>query len=71
MVRRYPADLDWTDDLHLQCNNNVHPSRHGTYDGISMHPFETVCVPACRNWLLQRVSGQCSVQIWWSSSHTV
>jgi hypothetical protein len=22
----------------------VHPSRHGTYDGISMHPFEVVFV---------------------------
>ena len=26
------------------CNNNVHPSRHGTYDGISMHPYETMFV---------------------------
>ena len=24
--------------------NNVHPSRHGTYDGISFHPFETIFV---------------------------
>jgi hypothetical protein len=24
----------------------VHPSRHGTYDGISMHPFEVVFLKA-------------------------
>ena len=22
----------------------MHPSRHGTYDGITMHPFETIFV---------------------------
>ena len=29
-----------------KCNNNVHPSRHGTYDGIAFHPFETIFVKA-------------------------
>ena len=24
----------------------AHPSRHGTYDGISMHPYETVLLRA-------------------------
>lgn len=24
----------------------VHPSRHGTYDGISMHPYEVVFLKA-------------------------
>jgi len=38
--------LDWRDDKHWSCNDNVHPSRHGTYDGITMHPFETVFVKA-------------------------
>ena len=36
--------VDWRDDKHWGCNDNVHPSRHGTYDGITMHPFETVFV---------------------------
>ena len=29
-----------------KCNDGVHPSRHGTYDHISMHPFETVFIKA-------------------------
>ena len=37
---------DWRDQRHWRCNNNAHPSRHGTYDGISMHPFETVFLKA-------------------------
>lgn len=32
--------VDWTDRATWHCNDNVHPSRHGTYDGISMHPYE-------------------------------
>lgn len=42
-----PADLqttDWRDDKHWNCNDCVHPSRSGTYDDITMHPFETVFV---------------------------
>ncbi|KAL4421190.1 hypothetical protein ABPG77_010065 [Micractinium sp. CCAP 211/92] len=38
--------VDWRDRRHWRCNNNVHPSRHGTYDGITMHPFETVFLKA-------------------------
>lgn len=38
--------VDWRDERHWHCNNNVHPSRHGTYDTISMHPFETVFIKA-------------------------
>ncbi|KAK2080663.1 hypothetical protein QBZ16_000517 [Prototheca wickerhamii] len=38
--------VDWGDKSNWNCNNNVHPSRHGTYDGISMHPYETVFVKA-------------------------
>jgi hypothetical protein len=40
------AQVDWRDRRHWRCNNNVHPSRHGTYDAISMHPFETVYIKA-------------------------
>ena len=42
----YRSDVDWLDPQHWGCNGNAHPSRHGTYDGISMHPFETVFVKA-------------------------
>lgn len=38
--------MDWREQSHWGCNNNAHPSRHGTYDGISMHPFETVFIKA-------------------------
>ena len=38
--------VDWRQQRHWRCNDNVHPSRHGTYDQISMHPFETVFVKA-------------------------
>lgn len=41
---RYSRRTDWRDVRNWKCNNNVHPSRHGTYDGVSMHPFETVFV---------------------------
>lgn len=34
--------VDWHDKANWNCNANVHPSRHGTYDGISMSPYETV-----------------------------
>ena len=45
-LRILTQGLDWRDDKHWSCNDNVHPSRHGTYDGITMHPFETVFVKA-------------------------
>lgn len=35
---------DWSDPHHWACNDNVHPSRAGTYDGISFHPYETIFV---------------------------
>ena len=38
--------IEWSEERHWRCNNNAHPSRHGTYDGITMHPFETVFVKA-------------------------
>ena len=45
-MRARTQGLDWRDDKHWSCNDNVHPSRHGTYDGITMHPFETVFIKA-------------------------
>lgn len=42
----YLTQVDWRDRRHWRCNNNVHPSRHGTYDGITMHPYETVFLKA-------------------------
>ncbi|CAL5227685.1 g10693 [Coccomyxa viridis] len=46
LMSMYPVGTDWRDERHWRCNNNAHPSRHGTYDGISMHPFETVFLKA-------------------------
>lgn len=42
----FPQGVDWRDERNWECNDNVHPSRHGTYDGIAMHPYETVFVKA-------------------------
>jgi hypothetical protein len=46
LLSRYARGIDWTDPQHWSCNDNVHPSRSGLYDGISMHPYETVFVKA-------------------------
>ena len=29
LMSKYPPGLDWRDKRHWDCNNNVHPSRHG------------------------------------------
>ena len=34
--------IDWLNKDNWNMNNNQHPSRKDTYDGISIHPFETV-----------------------------
>lgn len=44
LMSKYGKGIDWRDKRHWHCNNNVHPSREGSYDGISMHPFETLFV---------------------------
>ncbi len=60
--------MDWRDRRHWRCNNNVHPSRHGTYDEISMHPYETIFIKSSwhvgepfvdkyTNWVLAQVRG--------------
>ena len=46
LLSMYPRDVDWREQRHWNCNNNVHPSRHGTYDHITMHPYETLFVKA-------------------------
>ena len=46
LMSRYSPGINWQDSKHWGCNDQAHPSRHGTYDGISMHPFETVFVKA-------------------------
>ena len=44
LLSMYSPDIDWREQRHHSCNNNVHPSRYGTYDSITMHPFETIFV---------------------------
>jgi hypothetical protein len=36
--------IDWRNNENWRCNNNVHPSRIGMYDGFSQHPLETVFI---------------------------
>lgn len=36
--------INWRNPDHWACNDQVHPSRLGTYDGISQLPHETVFV---------------------------
>ncbi len=48
--RPLSQNVDWRQQRHWSCNNNVHPSRRGTYDGISMHPYETVRAAHARVW---------------------
>lgn len=69
LMSRYARGVDWRDRAHWRCNDNVHPSRQGTYGGISQHPFETVFVksswhvadPYTRrysHWALQHLLGR-------------
>ena len=44
LLSMYPKGIDWRDPKHHTCNDFVHPSRHGTYDHITMHPYETIFV---------------------------
>ena len=46
LLSMYPKDVDWREQQHWNCNSNVHPSRHGTYDHITMHPYETLFIKA-------------------------
>lgn len=68
LLSMYPKDIDWRDPQHHGCNDNVHPSRHGTYDSITMHPYETIFVKSSwhvgepftshySNWFLRHGQG--------------
>lgn len=65
--------VDWNDCSNWHCNDNVHPSRHGTYDGISMHPYEVVFIKASwhvgvpfadkyADWLTRQHQGQSNAE---------
>ncbi|PNH08807.1 hypothetical protein TSOC_004615 [Tetrabaena socialis] len=41
LMSMYAQGVDWRVRENWNCNDNVHPSRHGTYGGIAFHPFET------------------------------
>lgn len=73
LMSRYATSTDWRDKQHWHCNDNVHPSRAGTYDGISFHPFETVFVKSSwhvadpyskrySQWGLQHMMGQAGTE---------
>jgi len=34
--------VNWTDRSNWNCNNHIHPTRAHSYEGITMHPLETV-----------------------------
>lgn len=34
--------VNWSDSKEWNCNNLTHPSRHGSYFGISIHPYEVI-----------------------------
>ena len=40
LMSMYHQDTDWMDEKNWHCNNSAHPSRHGSYDSITVHPFE-------------------------------
>lgn len=72
LMSKYDS-VDWRQRRHWNCNNNAHPSRHGTYDGISMHPFETVFLKASwhvgepfvdkySQWMLAQARGEVTTQ---------
>lgn len=44
LLSKYGPNVDWRDHKHYACNDNVYPSRHGSYEAIDMHPFETLFV---------------------------
>jgi hypothetical protein len=46
LMMKYSSDVDWHNPANWACNDQVHPSRHGTYDGISMNPLEVVFLKA-------------------------
>eukprot|EP00879_Flechtneria_rotunda_P032081 GHRR01035233.1.p2 GENE.GHRR01035233.1~~GHRR01035233.1.p2 ORF type:complete len:115 (+),score=29.15 GHRR01035233.1:592-936(+) len=73
LMSRYARGIDWSDPRHWSCNDNVHPSRAGLYDGISMHPYETVFIKSSwhvadpytkrySQWQLQHLLGKAGTE---------
>ncbi|KAI8466619.1 MAG: hypothetical protein J3K34DRAFT_524403 [Monoraphidium minutum] len=69
LMSRYAPSTDWRDGANWGCNDNVHPSRSGTYGGISFHPYETIFVKSSwhvadpytkrySQWALQHLLGR-------------
>eukprot|EP00201_Polytomella_parva_P008370 CAMPEP_0175065080 /NCGR_PEP_ID=MMETSP0052_2-20121109/15708_1 /TAXON_ID=51329 ORGANISM="Polytomella parva, Strain SAG 63-3" /NCGR_SAMPLE_ID=MMETSP0052_2 /ASSEMBLY_ACC=CAM_ASM_000194 /LENGTH=313 /DNA_ID=CAMNT_0016331539 /DNA_START=247 /DNA_END=1185 /DNA_ORIENTATION=+ len=68
LMSRYDPRTVWSNKDNWNCNNNIHPSRHGTYGGLSFHPYETVFVKSSwhvgdvytsrySKWFLQHLEG--------------
>lgn len=66
-------NVNWLDQRHWNCNSNAHPSRHGTYDGVSMNPLEVVFIKASwhvgepftskySDWVLAHAEGRSTTQ---------
>ena len=61
LMGMYPPDLDWRDERHWNCNNNVHPSRHGASSArVAAAVRQTrdceACSGACGAWQLAAVT---------------
>jgi hypothetical protein len=41
MLQRYQG-IDWTDPRNYTLNNNIHPSRHNSFYGTSINPYEVI-----------------------------
>ena len=73
LLSKYRGDVDWRGQQHWHCNNNIHPSRHGTYSsgggqfGISIHPYETIFVPS--SWFVGEP--HLSFYTQWAMEHAV
>lgn len=68
LMSKYDPQVDWRQREHWGCNDNAHPSRHGSYDGIAFTPYETVFVKSSWHvadpytkrysiWKIQHMSG--------------
>ena len=56
LMSKYPAGLDWRDQRHWNCNNNVHPSRHGellALTPLQSVPLGSLCSGGCRVTVLR------------------
>ena len=44
LLLKYGLGVNWKDEANWFCNNQVHPSRECSYDGVSQNPLETVFI---------------------------